>query len=131
MSRHRRQPLPRQVEVKTLRDSDNHFYWYEFEGLPKAVTDLNWNDKRRNVRPMNVTAVVNEANTIVIQSGAEKHRLWLTPEGGLIDFDKRLGVRIMGKQRFNDFIKPDIEAMLERLRHSGDQQRLFWARLEF
>lgn len=132
MSRHRRSPLPKQIEVKTLRETDNHFYWYEFEGIPKTVTTINWtNEKQRNVRPMNVTAVVNEANTIVIQSGAEKHRIWLTPEGGLIDFDKRLGVRIMGKQRFNDFIKPDIEAMLEWLRYSGDQQRLFWARLDF
>lgn len=132
MSRHRRIPLPKQFEIKTLRATDNHFYWYEFEGLPKGVLNVTWGpDKRRVVHPMSVTATINEANTIVLQSGAERHRIWLTPDGNLINFEKRVGVRIRGTQRFNDFVKPDLGVMIESFRYHADRERLFWALLEF
>lgn len=133
MSRLRRNPLPKDIKVKTLRESDTHFGWYKFEGLPKTVVEIDWDaPKRGPVHPMTVEASINEANTVVIaKSGAAKHRIWLTPQFGLIDFDKRLGVRINGTQRFNDFIKPDTEAMLEYFRYHGDRQQLFWAVLEF
>jgi enterochelin esterase-like enzyme len=133
MSRLRRSPLSKDIKVKTLRECDTHFGWYKFEGLPKTVVEIDWDGPKRGpVHPMTVEATINEANTVVIaKSGAAKHRIWLTPQFGLIDFDKRLGVRINGTQRFNDFIKPDTEAMLEYFRYHGDRQQLFWAVLEF
>lgn len=132
MSRHRRVPLPKDFEVKTLRETDNHFYWYEFSGIPRNVTNVAWEgEKRGAVRPMKVRAILNQSNTFEIQSGAERHRIWLTPGGGHVDFDKRVGVRINGRQRFNDFIKPDAGAMLERFRLYGDRQQIFWAVRDF
>lgn len=132
MSRMRRNPLPKEVEFKTLRETDCQFGWYSFEGLPKGVVEADWDaPKRGPVRPMAVTASMNEANTFVLKSGAARHTIWLTPQNGFVDFDKRVGVRINGTQRFNDFIKPDLEAMLESYRFQGDRQRLFWGVLEF
>jgi poly(3-hydroxybutyrate) depolymerase len=132
MSRHRRTPLPKQFEVKTLRPTDNRFYWYEFDGLPKGVLNVTWGpDKRRSVHPMSVSATINDGNTIVLQSGAEHHRIWLTPEGSLINFEKRIGVRIRGTHRFNDFVKPDLGVMIESFRYHADRERIFWALLEF
>lgn len=136
MSRLSRVPDPDKFEARTLRACDNQFYWYEFDGLPDAVAAVDWTaDKRRPVRPMNVAGSVNPQGTLaIIQSGAKNHRLWLAPksEGGLIDFDKKFAVRLNSRQqRFNDFVSPDLSAMLERARQRGDRQRIYWAVLEF
>ena len=66
-----------------------------------------------------------------VTTGASHHRLWLPRGEGLIDFDKRLKVRINRTDRWNDFIKPDLAAMLEHVRIYGDRQQLYWAMLEF
>lgn len=134
MNRHRRGKMPRLVEVTTLRTTDNHFHWFEFDGIPKTVTDVVWS---RAPRPMGLAASVNEeGNSLVVKSGAAKTRLWLAPKdqasnSGLVDFEKRITVRINGRPRWNDFLKPDIEAMLEDFRRRADRQRLFWAVLDF
>jgi pimeloyl-ACP methyl ester carboxylesterase len=130
MSNQKRRPLPRQVVVKSLRESDNRFYWYEFSGFPESMKVVDWSAKGR-ARPMPVSAKLSDGNTLVIQSAAAHTRLWLTPDDGLFDFNKRLNVRINGKSRFNEFVKPDTAAMLEHVRLTGDRQQLYWAVLEF
>ena len=56
----------------------------------------------------------------------------VTPfKDGMVDFDKRVKVDINGRNRWNDFIKPDVAAMLELVRIHGDRQQLYWAVLEF
>ena len=40
-------------------------------------------------------------------------------------------VRVNGRPRWNDFLKPDIEAMLEHHRLHADRQQIYWAVLEF
>jgi len=132
MSRYRRVKPPKQIEMKTLRETDNQFFWYEFDGVPKTVTSVDWTaEKRRPIRPMNASALITEGNSLVIQSGAARNRVWLSPDNGLVNFNNRLTVRVNGRQRFNDFLKPDIKAMLERVRLTGDRQQLYWAVLEF
>ena len=56
--------------------------------------------------------------------------MWLAPNdaGGQVDFEKRLRVSVNGKVKYNDFVRPDVEKMLERVRVLGDRQR---ARDEF
>lgn len=131
MSRLKRAPLPRNINDKSLRECDNQFYWLEFNGLPKNVIDIDWSaDKRRPIRPINVSARVNEANTVAISFAAERYRIRLTPTDGLIDFEKRFRVKIHEKEHFNGFLKPDIGAMLDHHRLHGDRQRLYWAVLE-
>jgi enterochelin esterase-like enzyme len=138
MNRHRRGKVPRQLEVKTLRATDNHFHWFEFDGIPSGITNVDWaSERRRPIRPMRLMASINEeGSSIVVQSGAAKTRLWLAPKEhsaatGLINFDSRLTVRINGRQRWNDFLKPDVGSMLEYYRRNADRRRVYWAVLEF
>lgn len=136
MSRLRRPAPPKEIAVKTLREGDSQFYWYEFEGVPEGTTNIDWAAaNRRPIRPMNAACRVNDLGTsISITSGADKNRIWLAPkdEGGLIDFSERITVRVGARERLTKrFIQPDMRAMLERVRLEGDRQRIYWAMLEF
>ena len=52
----------------------------------------------------------------------------LAPE--LFDFDNRCKIHVNRNEIFNDFVRPSIADMLTDLRNRGDEQRLYWARLE-
>ncbi|MGE5192735.1 MAG: hypothetical protein ACM3U2_09545, partial [Deltaproteobacteria bacterium] len=132
MSRQARQPPPKQISVKTLRESDNRFYWLEFTGLPDQFKGIDWvREKQRAVHAMPVSGTITPGNTLRVTSGAAHHRLWLARGEGLVDFDRKLKVEINGRVRWNDFLKPDVGAMLEHVRVTGDRQQLYWAVLEF
>lgn len=132
MSKQRRPPPPQKVTARTLRDSDNRFYWFEFSGLPENFQGIDFSKERqRAARAMIVTATITPGNTLRIMSAAAHHRLWLPRGEGLVDFEKRLRVDINGRGRFNDFIKPDLGAMLEHVRIHGDHQQIYWAVLDF
>ncbi len=131
----RRQPLPKQFKVSTLRPTDNRFYWLQVEGFPEAFRAATKTGVRRDrpLRPLSLEARVAAGNTdrnlLQVRSGTDKTTLWLSPQ--VVDFDKRVAVRLNGRYRFNQFVRPDVETLLEDLRVRGDRQRLFWARLEF
>jgi predicted esterase len=134
MSKQRRQEIPKKIDIKTLRETDNQFYWLEFSKLLSSQTGINWSAKKPQVvHPLNVVARITPGNIIQISPApAENYRIWLPKGEGLIDFNKRLRVQIKGKDRFPpDFVKPDIAAMLEHVRIHGDRQQLYWAVLEF
>lgn len=132
MSRLRRGPPPRQITVRALRESDTSFWWFEFSGIPENLKGINWaNTKQQPVHPLIVSAKVTPGNTIIIDSRAASHTVWLARGDGLVDFNKRLHVKINGKQVWNDFVKPDLMAMLEHVRIHGDRQLLYWGVLEF
>jgi pimeloyl-ACP methyl ester carboxylesterase len=132
MSKLRRPAPPRQISAKTLRETDNRFFWYEFSGLPEQFRGIDWvKEKHRAIRAMAVSATITPGNTLRVTSGAAHHRLWLARGEGQVDFEKRLKVDVNGRMRFNDFVKPDLEAMLEHVRLTGDRQQLYWALLDF
>ena len=132
MSRLRRGPPPKQITARTLRETDNSFWWFEFSGIPDNMKGINWaNAKQGAVHPLIVSAKVTPGNTIIISSRAASHTVWLARGDGLVDFNQRLHVKINGKQVWNDFVKPDLIAMLEHVRIHGDRQLLYWGVLEF
>jgi len=132
MSRLRRGPPPKEIKVRTLRESDTSFWWFEFSGIPEHMKGINWaNARQQPVHALTVTAKITPANTISIHSKAANHTVWLARGEGLVDFDRRLKVEINGKQRWNDFVKPDLVAMLDHVRIHGDRQLLYWGVLEF
>lgn len=131
MSRQKRPAPPSRIDVKSLRPTDNRFYWYEGSGLPEGI-GIDWtSEKKRKATTMGVDAAITQGNTLRLRSGAARHRLWLPRGEGLIDFQKRLKVEINGRSRWNNFVKPDTAAMLEHVRLSGDRQQLYWAVLDF
>ncbi len=132
MGKQKRPPPPKQISAKTLRETDNQFYWLEFSGIPEGHKGLDWTkEKARPAKPMPVSATITPGNTVRVKSGAAHYRVWLARGEGLVDFDKRVKVEINGTNRWNDFIKPDVGAMIEHVRIHGDRQQLYWAVLEF
>ena len=132
MSRQKRLPPPKQISAKTLRETDNRFYWLEFSGMPDNFKGIDWGkDNQRAPRAMSVAANITPGNTLRVTSGGNHYRFWLARGDGLVDFQKRLKVEINGRNRWNDFIKPDVGAMLEHVRIYGDRQQIYWAVLEF
>lgn len=132
MARQRRLAPPKQISAKTLRETDNRFYWLEFSGIPDNLKGIDWGkDNQRAARAMSVTANITPGNTVRVVSGAGHHRIWIARGEGLVDFEKRVKVEINGRSRWNDFIRPDVGAMLEHVRLHGDRQQLYWAVLEF
>lgn len=131
MSKLRRPAPPKEVTAKTLRESDNRFSWLEFSGVPDNIKKVNWANDKQPPHPLTVTARITPGNTINVTARTTHQRLWLARGEGLIDFQKKLKVDVNGRNKFNDFIKPDVGVMLEHVRLTGDRQRLYWAMLEF
>ncbi len=130
MELHRRARDPHELEMRVLRPFDNRFYWVQLDEMPANVMrPIVWEGSRsRRVSPMQLAVRITPGNTLYLRSGAGRHTLWLTPE--LVDFDQRLTVRKGSRQLFNDFVKPDIAAILDDFRIRADRQRLYWARLD-
>ena len=60
-------------------------------------------------------------------TGIKQLDVWVSPK--LIDFKKKLEVRINGKTYFKGLAKLDLEPMLEDLRLRGDRQQLYWLKV--
>ncbi|MEQ8633274.1 hypothetical protein [Gimesia maris] len=131
MELHQRLKYPKDIEEKILRPIDNRFYWVRTEDLPaKSMQPVTFNSNQRiRARPVELKVNIKIGNVIYVRSGGKINTLWLNPE--LVDFDKRLEVRIDGQRKFNDFLRPDMKAMLDDFKNRGDRQKLFDARLDF
>ncbi|QDT99637.1 hypothetical protein [Gimesia aquarii] len=122
---------PKEIEKKILRPIDNRFYWVRTEKFPPQIMRpkiVNGN-KRIQARPVPLNVSIKVGNVIYVRSGGKITTLWLSPE--LVDYDERLEVRIGGMRKFNDFLRPDMEAMLDDFQNRGDRQKLFDVRLDF
>ncbi|MCA9020035.1 MAG: hypothetical protein KDA74_07840, partial [Planctomycetaceae bacterium] len=131
MELHQRLKYPKELEEKILRPIDNRFYWVRTENFPAQIMrPISYSGNQRiRARPVSLKVSIKLGNVIYVSSGGKINTLWLNPE--LVDFDKRLEVRIDGQRKFNDFLRPDMKAMLDDFKNRGDRQKLFDARLDF
>jgi hypothetical protein len=60
-------------------------------------------------------------------SGIKSLDIWLSPK--LIDFKRRLEIRIQDRPFFKGQVKLESESLLEDLRLRGDRQQLYWHRI--
>ncbi|MCH8829008.1 MAG: hypothetical protein IID45_05465 [Planctomycetes bacterium] len=132
MDLRRRAKYLKEVDVKILRPSDDHFYWVTASGFSPNVTGntvLVQGGRRRPNTPMSMLVrVTPKNNKIQIKSAARHHTLWLSPQ--IVDFDERVEVSFNGRKRFSGFLKRDVETLLEVFRVRGDREKPVWARLE-
>lgn len=127
-------------EFRSLRDSDNRYYWLSTDAITKThlVTDLATVNR---VLPATLQGELRVGNELernaakiwsqfnIRTSGVKQVTLWL--EEGMIDFAKPVRVRVNGEQFGADrVIPPSIATMLEELAVSGDRQRLCFARVD-
>jgi pimeloyl-ACP methyl ester carboxylesterase len=127
-------------EFKTMRQSDNRFYWLSTE----AIKDSNLNDHANfSVRklPATLQADLGVGNELdkkganiwsqfnIRTSGVKQVSLLL--EGGVIDFAKPVRIRVNGDQIGSDrVIAANLQTMLDDLAATGDRQRLIFARVD-
>jgi predicted esterase len=131
MDLHRRVKYIKEIEAKILRPSDNRFYWIKTAEFARNVTPSTVLKETRvnRVSPLGLEVKVRSGNTIIIsRTAAKRNTLFLSPK--LIDFDKKVTVRVRGRNRYHDFVDPDISVMLDDFRLRGDRQKLYWAKLE-
>jgi len=129
MGRKRRTFFPRSIEAVTLRPWDRFFWWLELESAPPqtVVLPTDW-PPPPGVRPLSIGAKLGATNSIAVQCGAERVRVWLAPD--LVDFTRPLVVTLGGRHLHKGPITPDLEVLLEDLRLRADRQHPFWAVLE-
>lgn len=127
MELHRRPVEPKEFDFQSLRKTDVRLHW------------VRWSDStpRTNAKPsakplpIKLSARIQPGETEkknIILGGRGPVTVWLNEQ--LIDFDKRLSITIDGQRKFNDFLKPEIEAVLEDFRQRGDRQRLHSVRIQ-
>ena len=60
-------------------------------------------------------------------NGIKRLDVWLSPK--LIDFKRRMEIRIQDKPYYKGQVKLECEPMLEDLRVRGDRQQIYWHRI--
>lgn len=129
MNRRKRQFHPTEFEVRTMRPSDNFFWWAEISGFPENAVVRPNDFPVRGKRPITLECRVNANNGIWVKSGAQHVTLWLSPE--IVDLNKPVPIKVDGRRINRDpFLKPDIAVMLEDARTRGDRQHPFWVRVD-
>jgi pimeloyl-ACP methyl ester carboxylesterase len=131
MDRHRRDPYPKSFKASTARTSDARFYGIVVRDFspgrttaPEAAEVLG-----QNLNPAAIEMKSSpQSNLIKLEVGGIKSLdIWLSPK--LIDFKRRVEVRIQDRPYFKAQVKLQCEPMLEDLRVRGDRQQLYWYRI--
>lgn len=125
MELHRRPAEPKEFDFRSLRTTDVRLHWVRWaDATPKGK-------RPPKPAPIILTARILPGETekkSIVLGGQGPVTVWLN--ANLIDLDKRLSITIDGQRKFNDFLKPEIEAVLEDFRQRGDRQRLRSIRIQ-
>jgi len=117
-----RRPLPDNFSLSVMRSTDRRAWWLSWNGLPtKLLAD--------QTKSLKIDGDVSQGNTIRVQCRADRVTVWLSP--AMINFERRITVKVNQSQKWNDFVTPDVGALLEDLRRRGDVSQPAWAVLEF
>ena len=128
MDRKTRQPVVKAFEAISSRDSDERFYGVvirEFQPgyttAPEAAEPLG-----KNLNPASIKVTSSQAsNLIQVQAkGVKRLDVWISPK--ILDFSKKLEVRVNGRPYLKGLVKPTLEPFLEDLRIRGDRQQIYW-----
>ncbi len=131
MDRRRREPCPKAFDVSTARVSDDRFYGVVVRDFqpgrataPEVVEPFG-----KNLNPATIKMKSSSlSNLINIQiNGIRRLDVWVSPK--LIDFERKIEVRINGKPYFKELPKPNLEPLLEDLRLRGDRQQVYWLKV--
>ena len=131
MNRYERDFFPKDFLVKSLRPWDNYFWWLELDGFTeKTMVDPEvWSNKKART-PAQTKGQANANNGLVVNTGAKKTIIWLSPE--LINFSHKMKITVNGGQARlpGQGIEPSLAVMLEDARTRADRKHPFWAKLE-
>jgi hypothetical protein len=132
MDRHRRDPAPRSFDAVTARTCDGRFYGVVVQEFspgrstaPEAVEMLGQNLSPATLK-MKSSSQGNLINLKV--GGINRLDVWVSPR--LIDFKRKLEVRINDRPRYKGSVKLTLDPFLEDLRLRGDRQQVYWLKVQ-
>jgi pimeloyl-ACP methyl ester carboxylesterase len=131
LDRLRRNFSPKQFTVATMRPWDNFFWWVEMRQFPpQTMVAPESFPLRRGAQAMHAKATVTKANGILLQTGAGRTTIWLSPD--VLDLSRRFTITVNGGSVNTSAasLTGDLGVLLEDARTRGDRQHPFWSKLE-
>jgi pimeloyl-ACP methyl ester carboxylesterase len=130
MALYRRQRVDREIDQTVLRGFEDRLGWLKWTEPPATLTrPIAW-DGGKAPRSMPVTARLYETGLgLNVRHPGRRTTLWLSPE--LVSYEQPVKIDVNGAAKFNDYVTPDVGALLDDLRDRGDRQMLYWTRLSF
>jgi acetyl esterase/lipase len=128
IDRRRREPVPRSFEVATAREGDDRFFGVIVREIangrvtsPEAADPIG-----KNLRPATIKMRSSvQGNSISLTtSGINRLDYWVSPK--LIDFKKKVDIKLNGTSLLKGSVKLEFDPMLEDLRIRGDRQQLYY-----
>lgn len=125
-----RDPYPKSFTVDTARPSDNRFFGVVIRDFqtgrttaPEAVDGFG-----KNLKPATVKLETSRLSNLlkVTTTGVRRLEVWVSPT--LIDFTKKMEVRINGRSQ-KGAPKPELAPLLEDLRLRGDRRQTYWMKV--
>ncbi len=141
MGRHNNSSVGQGEEFRTLRATDNRFYWLSTD----SINDLHLAADVRTLtttKPATMQASIAVGNVADLKAGA---RIWsqvnirtfglkqvtLRLSPGMVDFTKQVAIRLNGNPVVGQrMVTPSVAVMLEELYATGDRQRLVFAKFD-
>jgi len=126
---HRRPKIPESIEVASMREGDQFFWWLEWQdSLPDAVMDpILWGEAGP-IRRAEVLASIGANNELrITRAPSNAFTVWLTPEMPL-DFGQQIVVRYRSRRSDLNF-RGEFDTLLEDTRVRADRKRPFWAKI--
>ncbi|OYW24708.1 MAG: hypothetical protein B7Z55_01425 [Planctomycetales bacterium 12-60-4] len=129
MDLHTRPTTPNEFEYRTLRQCDNQPFWITADPLPRNYLLPQPAGAATGIKVMEIKGDISVGNTVSVSSPASRHLVRLYD--GLVDFDRKVTVRVNTRQKFSKFLDPDLQTLLEDFRLHSDRTRLASVVLEF
>ena len=125
LSSHKRRELPTEMEVATIRNGDQFFWWVELGDLNPglAINPILW-DEAKKFRPGRVVASIGADNQIRVRGPSDTFRIMLRPQTDL-DFAEEIVIR-SGSRTVRVSFDGQLKDLLEDARTRADRRRPFW-----
>jgi hypothetical protein len=133
MDRRRRDPTPRSFEASTARDGDDRFFGVVVRDLAagRTIEPVAADFFGKNIRPATIKMRSSAQGNLInlTTSGINRLDVWLSPR--LIDFKRKVEVRINERAVYKSMVALDFAPMLEDLRFRGDRQQLYYFKVSW
>jgi hypothetical protein len=128
---HRRDPYPKQFEAATARGSDARFWGVVVQEHTngQTIAPEAADPNGANIQPARISdRTLTTTNSLRIKvAGVKRLDVWVSPK--VLDFKKRMDVRINDASFLHGLVKPDLAQMLNDLRHRFDRQQIYWKKV--
>ncbi len=131
MDRRHRDAVPREFEASTARICDDRWHGVVIKGFADGRTTAAEaaDPLGRNLNPATIKLRTSSLSNLVdLQvAGITQLDVWLSPK--LVDFKRKLEVRVNQKPLFKGRPQLQFQPMLEDLRLRGDRQQIYWVKI--